>query len=101
VRKEPKDVQQEKRRQEEEANRLRRKQAEDKNDGKARMKGKNRPSKRHRKKQTNVIEEKRPEVLKKMREEVRTSDITLFQLISGVACFKKEPNYYAFQGQYL
>ncbi|GAX74039.1 hypothetical protein CEUSTIGMA_g1489.t1 [Chlamydomonas eustigma] len=69
VRKEPREVQVEKRRQEEEANRLRRKQAEEKNDSKARMKGKNRPSKRHRKKQTNVIEEKRPEVLKKMRDE--------------------------------
>ena len=46
-------------------------QAEDKNDSKTKMKGKNRPSKRHRKKQTNVIEEKRPEVQKRLREEVR------------------------------
>ena len=70
LRKEPRDVQKEKQAQEAEANRLRRKEQEETNDAKTKMKGKNRPSKRHRKKQTNVIEEKRPEVLKRLREEV-------------------------------
>ena len=71
MRKEPKEVQQEKQKLEADANRVRRKQAGDKNDAKTKMKGKNRPSKRHRKKQTNVIDEKKPEVLKRLREEVR------------------------------
>jgi U3 small nucleolar RNA-associated protein 7 len=35
------------------------------------MKGKNRPSKRHRKKQIKIIEEKKPEVIKRQTEEVR------------------------------
>lgn len=69
VRQLPKDVQEEKKRQEEEANRARTKDQEDKNDSKTRMKGKNRPSKKHRKKQINIVEEKKPEVLKRLREE--------------------------------
>ena len=64
-------MQQEKQKLEADANRVRRKQAGDKNDATTKMKGKNRPSKRHRKKQTNVIDEKKPEVLKRLREEVR------------------------------
>lgn len=34
------------------------------------VQGKNKPTRRHKKKQTNIIEEKKPEVLKRMREEV-------------------------------
>lgn len=65
---EPAEVQKQKQLQEAEANRARKKEQEAKNDSKSRMKGKNRPSKKHRKKQTNIIEEKRPEVLKRMQE---------------------------------
>ncbi|KAJ9533766.1 hypothetical protein QJQ45_026853 [Haematococcus lacustris] len=39
----------------------------------SKMKGKNRPSKRHRKKQTNIIEERKPVVKQRMKEQVRVS----------------------------
>ena len=42
-----------------EANRLQRKEQQENNDAKKRMKGKNKPSKKHKKKQINVIEEKK------------------------------------------
>jgi len=71
VRQEPKDVQKERQEQQAEANRARRRQQDDKNDAKTRMKGKNRPSKKHRKKQMNVIEEKKPEMLKRLADEER------------------------------
>jgi U3 small nucleolar RNA-associated protein 7 len=35
------------------------------------MKGKNRPSRRHKKKQTNIIEEKKPQIKERIKEEVR------------------------------
>lgn len=38
------------------------------------VQGKNKPTRRHKKKQTNIIEEKKPEVLKRMREEVSEAD---------------------------
>lgn len=34
------------------------------------MKGKNRPSRRHRKKQANIIEERKPSIKQRMREQV-------------------------------
>lgn len=39
-------------------------------EARSKMKGKNRPSKRHRKKQTNIIEERKPGVKQRMREQV-------------------------------
>ncbi len=42
-----------------EANAAQRKEQQEKNDAKKRMKGKNKPSKKHKKKQINVIEEKK------------------------------------------
>lgn len=59
VRKEPKEVQLERQQQIAEANAARRKEQQEKNDSKKRMKGKNKPSKKHKKKQINIIEEKK------------------------------------------
>lgn len=42
-----------------EANRLQLKEQQEANDAKKRMKGKNKPSKKHKKKQINIIEEKK------------------------------------------
>jgi U3 small nucleolar RNA-associated protein 7 len=53
------------------ANRARRKTQQGVNELKTPMKGKNRPSKKHRKKQLNVIEEKKPEQTKRMADEER------------------------------
>eukprot|EP00891_Asterochloris_glomerata_P003549 jgi/Astpho2/3549/fgenesh1_pm.00057_%23_8_t len=71
VQKEPREVQAERRAQQEEAERARRKQQRDKNESKAKMKGKNRPSKRHRKKQTNIIEERKGQLQQRMDEEAK------------------------------
>ncbi|KAL0026553.1 hypothetical protein WJX77_006409 [Trebouxia sp. C0004] len=57
IRKEPKEVQLERQQQTAEANAAQRKEQQEKNDAKKRMKGKNKPSKKHKKKQINVIEE--------------------------------------------
>ena len=62
IRKEPKEVQMERQQQAAEANRLQRKEQQEKNDAKKRMKGKNKPSKKHKKKQINIIEEKKGRV---------------------------------------
>lgn len=59
IRKEPKEVQMERQQQAAEANRLQRKEQQEANDAKKRMKGKNKPSKKHKKKQVNIIEEKK------------------------------------------
>ena len=59
IRKEPKEVQMERQQQAVEANRLQRKEQQEANDAKKRMKGKNKPSKKHKKKQINIIEEKK------------------------------------------
>ena len=56
VRKEPKEVAEEKKADAAAANEARRKEQEEKNDAKKRMKGKNKPSRRQKKKQTNIIE---------------------------------------------
>lgn len=40
-------------------------------EAKAKMKGKNRPSRRHRKKQTNIIEDRKPAIKQRQQEEVR------------------------------
>ncbi|KAG1679461.1 hypothetical protein FOA52_007753 [Chlamydomonas sp. UWO 241] len=71
LRQEPKEVQKERQMAQVDANRARRKTQQDVNDARTPMKGKNRPSKKHRKKQLNVIEEKRPEVVERMAEEKR------------------------------
>lgn len=62
VRKEPKVVQLERQQQTAEANAAQRKEQQEKNDVKKRMKGKNKPSKKHKKKQINVIEEKKARI---------------------------------------
>ena len=59
IRKEPKEVQLERQQQTAEANAAQRKEQQEKNDAKKRTKGKNKPSKKHKKKQINVIEEKK------------------------------------------
>lgn len=56
VTKVPKEVQRERALEAKESNAVRRKQAQDKNAGKTRMKGKNRATARHRKRQDNIIE---------------------------------------------
>ncbi|KAL6757695.1 WD40-repeat-containing domain protein [Haematococcus lacustris] len=69
VRKEPAEVLKEKRLEAAAATKERRAAAEEKNEAKSKMKGKNRPSKRHRKKQTNIIEERKPVVKQRMKEQ--------------------------------
>lgn len=56
VRKEPKEVAEERKAEAAAANAAQRKEQEAKNEAKKRMKGKNKPSRRQKKKQTNVIE---------------------------------------------
>lgn len=56
MRKEPKDVAEERKAEAAAANAARRKEQEDKNESKKRMKGKNKPSRRQKKKQNNIIE---------------------------------------------
>jgi U3 small nucleolar RNA-associated protein 7 len=53
----------------EEANAARKAVQREKAEEKAKMKGKNKPSRRQRKKQLNIIEDKKPAVLARMREE--------------------------------
>lgn len=53
-----------------EANRLQRKEQQEANDAKKRMKGKNKPSKKHKKKQINIIEEKKGRI----RQEAQQAD---------------------------
>ena len=59
VRREPKEVQEQKRAAEAEANTARKREQAARNEAKARMKGKNRPTRRHRKKKSNIIEDKK------------------------------------------
>ena len=59
MRREPEEVRQEKVAAAKAANKGARAAQQAKNEGKTKMKGKNRPSKRHRKKQSNIIEEKK------------------------------------------
>ena len=57
--KEPKEVRQERIQAAKEANATRRKEQEEKNEAKTKMKGKNKPSRRFKKKQSNIIEERK------------------------------------------
>lgn len=59
MRREPEELQQDKRQAEAEANAARRREQEARNEAKTRMKGKNRPSKRYRKKRTNIVDDKK------------------------------------------
>jgi len=69
LRREPLEVQKERAAAAAAANAARTGEQRQENDDKKKMKGKNRPSKRHRKKQGNIIEDKQPEVVKRMREQ--------------------------------
>lgn len=71
VLKEPKDVAQQRRDEEAAANAARKAAAAAKVDERTRMKGKNRPTRRQKKKQMNIIEDKKPMLKIKMQEEVR------------------------------
>ncbi|EIE26391.1 WD40 repeat-like protein [Coccomyxa subellipsoidea C-169] len=87
VRKEPKDVAEERKAEAAAANASRRKEQEEKNEGKKRMKGKNKPSRRQKKKQANIIEARaapagKPELRQRMREQ---------GVLSGGGAEKKQP----------
>ncbi|KAK9916905.1 hypothetical protein WJX75_008601 [Coccomyxa subellipsoidea] len=82
VRKEPKDVAEERKAEAAAANAARRKEQEDKNESKKRMKGKNKPSRRQKKKQNNIIEAGKPELRQRMREQ---------GVLSGGGAEKKQP----------
>ena len=69
VLREPADVAKERKAAAEEANLARVKEARARAEDKAKMKGKNKPTRRQRRKQANVIEDKKPAVLARMREE--------------------------------
>ncbi|MEW5304015.1 MAG: hypothetical protein WDW36_006654 [Sanguina aurantia] len=69
VRKEPVEVQKEKQAEADAANRQVVDEQRQVNDAKVKMKGKNRPSKRHRKKQTNIIEERKAGVKERIKQE--------------------------------
>jgi len=71
LRKEPTEVVQERRQAEREANLARLRVQVARNEAKDKMKGKNKPSRRHRKKQVNIVEERKPDMIKKMREEAK------------------------------
>ena len=66
---EPSEVQRDRRATEEEAQRAARRESAAAADKKTKMKGKNRPSKRHRKKQTNIIDERKGGVLQRIESE--------------------------------
>lgn len=59
IRKEPREVLEERRAQAKEANTAKLKVQEEKNEAKTKMKGKNKPSRVHKKKQSNIIEAKK------------------------------------------
>ena len=82
VRKEPKEVVDQRRAEAAAANAAQRKEQQEQNDSKKRMKGKNKPSRRQRKKQDNVIEERRGDVKARMREQ---------GVLSGGGAEKKAP----------
>ncbi|KAL4457883.1 hypothetical protein ABPG75_012748 [Micractinium tetrahymenae] len=66
---EPREVQREKQAAAEAANRARLAEQQQKNEEKKRMKGKNKPTRRQRKKQANIVEEKLPAMKQRMREQ--------------------------------
>lgn len=69
VNKEPTEIQKEKVLAAEEASRVAKRKQTEKNERKSKMKGKNRASKRYRKKQSNVIDDKRDKLARKLREQ--------------------------------
>ncbi|PNW74954.1 hypothetical protein CHLRE_12g502800v5 [Chlamydomonas reinhardtii] len=69
VRKEPAEVLQQRRRQEEDANAARMAALRREQENKVKMKGKNKPSRRHRKKQSNIIEDRKPTIKERQKEE--------------------------------
>jgi U3 small nucleolar RNA-associated protein 7 len=69
IRKEPKEVQKERKEEAAAANRARMRKQREQNESKKKMKGKNRPSRRQKKKQLNIIQDKKPEVKARMREQ--------------------------------
>ncbi|EFJ50965.1 hypothetical protein VOLCADRAFT_103611 [Volvox carteri f. nagariensis] len=69
VRKEPADVMKERREEEAAANTARLVAMRRKSEVKAKMKGKNKPSRRHRKKQSNIIEDRKPSIQERQKEE--------------------------------
>jgi hypothetical protein len=71
VLKEPKDVAQQRRDEEAAANAARRAAAFVKADERTKMKGKNKPTRRQKKKQMNIIEERKPALRTKLQQEVR------------------------------
>ena len=70
VQKEPKDVAQQRREEEAAANAARKAAAFAKAEARTRMKGKNKPTRRQKKKQMNIIEDKKPSLKLKMAQEV-------------------------------
>eukprot|EP00798_Chlamydomonas_sp_ICE-L_P015753 gene15753-21876_t len=77
VRKEPSQVQEQKRLESLEANEARNKTMAEENAKKTKMKGKNRPSKRHRKKVDNIVEEKKPALTKRLQDEERRRQVKI------------------------
>lgn len=69
--KEPRDVAQQRRDEEAAANAARRAAAYAKADERTKMKGKNKPTRRQKKKQMNIIEERKPALRTKLQQEVR------------------------------
>ncbi|GLC43907.1 hypothetical protein PLESTB_000921800 [Pleodorina starrii] len=69
VRKEPADVARERRSEETAANAARLAAMRREAEAKAKMKGKNKPSRRHRKKQSNIIEDRKPTIKERQKEE--------------------------------
>ena len=68
---EPSEIVKQRRAEEAAANAGRRKEALDKADERVKMKGKNKPTRRQKKKQMNVIEERKPTIKARQEEEVR------------------------------
>jgi U3 small nucleolar RNA-associated protein 7 len=71
VQKEPKDVAQQRRDEEAAANAARKAAAFEKTEARTKMKGKNKPTRRQKKKQMNIIEDKKPSLKVKLAQEVR------------------------------
>lgn len=80
---------QQRRRQEEDANAARMAALRREQENKVKMKGKNKPSRRHRKKQSNIIEDRKPTIKERQKEEVRANASACTAVSAGlgpVAC---------------
>jgi U3 small nucleolar RNA-associated protein 7 len=83
---EPSEVVKQRRAEEAAANAVRRKEALEKADERDKMKGKNKPTRRQKKKQMNIIEERKPTIKARQQEEVRGCWAPCESSMAGLIC---------------